>query len=67
MKDVEQIEIRENNIFILNTGSPHYVQFSAQNIDSLNIVADAKSIRYNQEFTKEGINVNFVNLIRCYF
>jgi diaminopimelate epimerase len=63
MKDVEQIEIRENNIFILNTGSPHYVQFNALNIDSLNIVADAKSIRYSQEYTKEGINVNFVNLI----
>jgi len=63
MKEVEQIEIRENNVFILNTGSPHYVQFTAQNLDTLNVVADARNIRYNQEFTKEAINVNFVNQI----
>jgi diaminopimelate epimerase len=63
MKEVEQIEIRENNVFILNTGSPHYVQFTSQNLGALNVVADAKSIRYNQEFTKDGINVNFVNQI----
>ncbi len=63
MKEVEQIEIRENNVFILNTGSPHYVQFITQNLSALNVVDDARSIRYNHEFAKEGINVNFVNQI----
>lgn len=63
MKDVEQVEIRDNNVFVLNTGSPHYVQFTPQNLNSLDLVADAKSIRYNEEFAKEGINVNFINLL----
>ena len=63
MKDVDSIEKRSDNEFVLNTGSPHYVVFSDVDIDSLDIVGLAKKIRYNDEFAKEGINVNFVNII----
>jgi diaminopimelate epimerase len=63
MKDVDTIERRSDNEFVLNTGSPHYVIFSEIDIDNFDIVSMAKKIRYNDEFAKEGINVNFVNII----
>jgi len=58
MKDVDTIE-NYNSAFVLNTGSPHYVQF-ANNISQLIIVEEAQKIRYSERFTNEGINVNFV-------
>jgi diaminopimelate epimerase len=63
MKDVDSIEKRSNDEFVLNTGSPHYVVFTDADIASLDIVSMAKKIRYNDEFAKEGINVNFVNIV----
>jgi diaminopimelate epimerase len=52
--------------FVLNTGSPHFVEFidyqehkvatSNQNTDSF--IAWAKTVRYNTEFAEAGINVN---------
>jgi diaminopimelate epimerase len=63
MKGVDFIDKRSNDEFVLNTGSPHYVIFTHTDIDSLDIVSMAKKIRYNDEFAKEGINVNFVNIV----
>ncbi len=63
MKDVDSIDKRSDDEFVLNTGSPHYVIFTHTDIDSLDIVSMAKKIRYNDEFAKEGINVNFVNIL----
>lgn len=63
MKDVDAIDKRSNDEFVLNTGSPHFVIFMDANIDGLDIVSMAKKIRYNDEFAKDGINVNFVNII----
>lgn len=63
MKDVNVVESRADNVFVLNTGSPHYVHFTPKPLKELDLVADAKHIRYNQEFAKEGINVNFINLL----
>lgn len=62
MMDVSSIQERPNNIFVLNTGSPHYVQFFDEDVDSINLVNDAKKIRYNEEFAANGINVNFVSV-----
>lgn len=45
--------------FILFTGSPHYVSFRTE-IDKMNLVEEARKIRYNKVFASEGINVNFV-------
>ncbi len=60
MKDVDAIEKRSLNTFVLDTGSPHYVQFIENNLLEMDIVAEAKKIRYNDEFAARGINVNFI-------
>ena len=58
MNDVTQFE-RNGDDFVMNTGSPHYVQFTG-NVDQLDVVSAGKKIRYSDRFSKEGINVNFV-------
>ena len=63
MQDVKEIQKPSDDFtFVLNTGSPHYVSFVTSSIDSMNVLEEAKKIRYNNEFKTEGINVNFVNL-----
>ncbi|PCJ88438.1 MAG: diaminopimelate epimerase [Flavobacteriales bacterium] len=58
MNDVSQIEENPNHYF-LNTGSPHYVTF-VDDVHSVNVVEEARKIRYNERFKVEGTNVNFV-------
>ncbi len=60
MKDISNVT-KENNDFILDTGSPHYVKY-VQNIKDINIVEQGRKIRYSKAFDKEGINVNFVEI-----
>ncbi|MGC6470889.1 MAG: diaminopimelate epimerase [Flavobacteriales bacterium] len=60
MSNVNQIEIGED-YFFLDTGSPHYVKF-VKNIDEIDLLTMGQAIRYNNRFTKEGTNVNFVEL-----
>ncbi len=62
MKDVTSIYRRSDNVFVINTGSPHYVQFFENDVDDIDLVSEAKKIRYNEEFSKTGINVNFVSI-----
>lgn len=57
MSDVQNIE-REGNIFILNTGSPHYVRF-VDSVKNLDMKQEGRAVRYSERFEKEGINVNF--------
>lgn len=59
MKGVEEVETIDSYNFVLDTGSPHYVQFR-KDIKTINIITEAHEIRYNQQFSAEGINVNFV-------
>jgi diaminopimelate epimerase len=58
MNDVSSVSSRYNK-HILNTGSPHYVEI-IENVMSLDVFERGRSIRYSDEFKKEGINVNFV-------
>ncbi|HBX53177.1 MAG: diaminopimelate epimerase [Bacteroidetes bacterium RIFOXYA12_FULL_35_11] len=58
MSDVFNIEKAED-YFFLNTGSPHYVTFR-KNVLSEDILTEGRKIRYNERFSKEGTNVNFV-------
>lgn len=73
-KNQKEISIQMNNIlkqniifsqkenrefFILDTGSPHYVQF-IDDIKNINFVEQAKQIRYSKDWEQEGININFV-------
>ena len=57
MQNVKNI-IDENNSYILDTGSPHYVKF-VNDISNFNVLKQGKIIR--QKFT-DGINVNFVEI-----
>jgi len=65
MNNVEKWEHHPNDYCVLNTGSPHYIHLNKQDviqIDEKQFVDWAKSIRYNETFKKEGINVNSVSI-----
>lgn len=61
MKDVEKIEDYHGDD-ILDTGSPHYVKIVA-NVRATDVYQKGREIRFSQQFSKEGINVNFVEQI----
>ncbi|MBX2924801.1 MAG: diaminopimelate epimerase [Chitinophagaceae bacterium] len=61
MKDVDQIS-NQDEYSVLNTGSPHYVTF-VPDVKKVNVVEEGRRIRYSKPFSKEGINVNFVENI----
>ena len=46
----------------LNTGSPHLI-VETTNTDDLDVKNAGKSIRYNDFFKNEGVNVNFVEKV----
>lgn len=58
MTDVSGIE-NYNSDYILNTGSPHYVQF-VNYVKDLNVAGVGYKIRNSERFAANGINVNFV-------
>jgi len=58
MKNVTEIKQYQNDK-VLNTGSPHYIQ-QVINLKTKDVFADGRAIRYNNDFTATGINVNFV-------
>ncbi|MBB1285682.1 diaminopimelate epimerase [Flavisolibacter sp. BT320] len=58
MNDVDSVK-NESDHFILNTGSPHYVNL-VQDVMNLDVVTKGREVRYSDSFAKEGINVNFV-------
>jgi diaminopimelate epimerase len=61
MKDVSFIE-SDGDAFVVQTGSPHYVQFQASKAIT-NIVEFGKKIRYSEKYKLEGINVNLVQVL----
>lgn len=58
MKDVVEV-IQNGNHFILNTGSPHWVEMT-DNVAALDVLKQGRQRRNSPAFEKEGINVNFV-------
>ena len=60
MADVKNIDC-QGNVFVLNTGSPHYVRFE-EDVLGLDMVQVGRAVRYSDKFNKEGINVNLVRL-----
>jgi diaminopimelate epimerase len=60
MTDVEQVE-EGDNYYFLNTGSPHYVEFT-DNLKDKDVISDGRNIRNNARFREEGTNVNFVEI-----
>ena len=58
MSDVNSVEVG-SDFFVTNTGSPHYIKL-VNSIGQYDVFNEGKSIRYNDRFAKEGINVNFL-------
>ena len=50
---------KDNEAFVLNTGSPHYVQFT-ENLQDLDVYTEGYKIRNNDTYAEKGINVNFI-------
>jgi len=47
----------------LFTGSPHYVKF-IKSLEDIDVRAKGAAIRYNEQYKKDGINVNFVSFYK---
>jgi len=60
MQDVAGINFADSYT-ILNTGSPHYVQW-VNDVQNTDVFTEGKRIRNQDEFQPKGINVNFVQL-----
>ncbi len=58
MNDVNNLLNTQAQCFVLDTGSPHYVEFMESIPDD--VKASGSKIRYSSIFKDEGINVNFV-------
>lgn len=58
MIDVQDFA-RDGEAYLLQTGSPHYVEF-VKNLQDKNVFQDGYAIRNNATYEKEGINVNFI-------
>ncbi len=61
MNDVDTVSDFES-FYILDTGSPHFVTF-VKNLLGLPVKIDGRTIRNREPFKKEGINVNFVEIL----
>lgn len=61
MNDVVAVK-QASGDFILDTGSPHYVKF-VNDIREYDVPDEGRSIRHSAPFVKEGINVNFVEMV----
>jgi diaminopimelate epimerase len=59
MNDVINIERLSDTVFVLNTGSPHYISF-VSDLQEKDMVAEGRAIRYSDRFKDKGINVNLV-------
>ncbi len=51
-----------SGLTFLDTGSPHVVQF-VDDVESLDVVAEGRAIRYSSGFQPGGTNVNFAQVI----
>jgi diaminopimelate epimerase len=58
MNDVNEVKY-VNDHFILNTGSPHFVELT-RDVMKLDVFEKGRAIRNSPEFKENGINVNFV-------
>lgn len=61
MIDVPSVKKLGDQAFEVQTGSPHFVQFDAQSLHEIDIVAEGRAIRNRPEYGPKGINVNLVS------
>lgn len=58
MQDVKEMLIQEGHT-VLNTGSPHYVTW-VKDVQATDVFNEGRTIRNRNEYSPNGINVNFV-------
>lgn len=58
MQDVNSIQLNDTDV-ILNTGSPHFIRF-VDNIKTVDVFTEGRTIRNSDAYKEHGINVNFV-------
>jgi diaminopimelate epimerase len=61
MIDVSGIHT-EDDVTILDTGSPHYVKV-VTDLPSFDVDAEGKKVRYSDLYKEKGINVNFIEKV----
>lgn len=61
MIDVENIK-KDEDAFVMNTGSPHYVKF-VNELKDFNVYHQGHFIRNSEKYKNDGINVNFVEVL----
>ncbi len=59
MQDVKAVQQTSEKAWVLDTGSPHYIQF-VKDIDTIKVYEEGYQIRYSPPYKAQGINVNFV-------
>ncbi len=60
MKNVQEMKIYDGYT-LLNTGSPHFVQW-VKDVKAIDVFTEGKKIRNQPWFQPDGINVNFVQI-----
>lgn len=55
---VDHVQSTGKNTFVLDTGSPHYVEFITD-LSAIDVFEAGKKIRWDERFQPGGINVNF--------
>ena len=60
MNDVNGIE-KDEKFYLLDTGSPHYVEF-VDKVAEIDVVVEGRKTRYAERFSPDGTNVNFVEI-----
>ncbi len=61
MNDLDEIEVVDDNTFILNTGSPHFIHF-VKDVSNFDIYTFGQKIRFSEQYAEFGINVNAVQI-----
>ncbi|WP_460638534.1 diaminopimelate epimerase [Larkinella harenae] len=61
MNDVARID-QQTDYSFLNTGSPHFVKL-VEDIESMDVVAEGRPVRYSEQFAPGGTNANFIEAI----
>ena len=60
MKNVKNVEYN-NDAYIINTGSPHYIRFVTK-LNDIDVNHEGRKIRNSERFLPDGINVDFVEI-----
>ena len=62
MNEVSEIIEHASNSYELYTGSPHLILFDSD-IERIDVQQEGARIRYSENYSAQGINVNFVQII----